>query len=117
VPFDGQVLAPVLIIFLVVGILALTLRWTFGRDPRSPIPAWPEAEDGVQPADDPARDDFGLLAAAATVGSEQEARRIRDILGIAGIKATTTVDRSGHWKVLVFATELHRARRVAGGSS
>ena len=72
---------------------------------------WP-----AEPAD--AEADYGLLAAAATVASEDEARRVRHLLGLAGIKATVAADRtSGRWKVLVFSTELHRARRVAGGSA
>ena len=109
-PVAGQVIVQVVIIFMVVALLALVLRWAFGRDRNAPPIAWPK-EAGDREAD------YGLLAAAATVVSEDEASRIRQMLGLAGIKATTTRDpASGRWKVLVFSSELHRARRVAGGS-
>lgn len=105
-----------LIVLVVVALLALVLRWTFGRD-RHASAVWPAPDSSADPPQDGRPDDFGLLAAAATVESETEAQRIRHVLGIAGIKATTTKDSGGHWRVLVFASELHRARRVAGGSS
>jgi hypothetical protein len=110
VPVAGPLLVQILIIAAVVVFLVLLLRWTFGRGRNAPSVTWPTDRKGDTPAD------YGLLAAAATVASEGEARRVRHILGLAGIKATVTPDRaSGRWKVLVFSSELHRARRVAGG--
>lgn len=110
-PVAGPLLVQILIIGAVVVFLALLLRWTFGRGRNAPSVIWPADRKGDAPAD------YGLLAAAATVASEDEARRVQHILGLAGIKATVAPDRaSGRWKVLVFSSELHRARRVAGGS-
>ena len=111
-PVAGPVIVQILIIAAVVALLAFLLRWAFGRERNAPAIAWP----ADRPADADA--DYGLLAAAATVESEDEARRVRHMLGLAGIKATTSQDPgSGRWKVLVFSSELHRARRVAGGSA
>jgi len=112
VPVAGPLLVQILIIAAVVVFLALLLRWTFGRGRSAPAVTWPTDRNRDTPAD------YGLLAAAATVASEDEARRVRHILGLAGIKATVAPDTpAGPWKVLVFSSELHRARRVAGGST
>lgn len=110
--FDGQLLALVIVLG-VVAMLTLLLRWTFGRDTPRTVPGWPPDPDA--PAKQPVDEDFGLLATAATADSHAEAQRIRHLLGIAGIKATTTKDASGQWRVLVFSDQVHRARRVAGG--
>jgi hypothetical protein len=111
VPVAGPLVVQILIIAAVVALLALILRWTFGRGRDAKAVIWPTDRRSNTPAD------YGLLAAAATVVSEDEARRVRDILGLAGIKATVAPDAaSNRWKVLVFSSELHRARRVAGGS-
>lgn len=125
-PVDGRFLLRVLIISVMVMALGMLIRWAFSRGRRparsvapatASVPGGASPTAGVAPGVVPASDDYGLLAAAAVVTTEQDAKRIRDILGLAGIKATTTQDRAGRWRVLVFSSQLHRARRVAGGSS
>ena len=145
----------IILVFAMIGVLGLLLRWAFARDKRSP--QWPATQPAetrptetrpteTHPADtrsaaaasaaagfvaDPQpsaaeaaageapveREDYGLLAEAAAVPTSKEAERIKARLGAVGIRATTTVGRDGRHRVLVFASEIHRARRVAGGSS
>jgi hypothetical protein len=94
-----------LIAFLMIGLLGFVLRWTFGRDKRMPL--WPPTDP----------EDFGLLAPVATVDTADEASRIKAMLAEAGIKATTSPGMDGRHRVLVFASELDRARRVGGWSA
>jgi hypothetical protein len=105
---DGNLVAETLIAFLMIGLLGFVLRWTFARD--KGMPMWPPAE----PSDS---DDFGLLAPVATVDTADEAARLRAMLAEAGIKATTTAAPAGRYRVLVFSSELDRARRVGGWSA
>jgi cell division septation protein DedD len=132
------------LVFALIGLLGLILRWTFGRPKdatqwpaesptHAPLPVWPTLAEGMtgNPADAPAAatpealrpardapappEDYGLLASVAAVDTADEASRVRALLSGAGIRATTTVGADGRHRVLVFASELHRARRVAGG--
>jgi hypothetical protein len=132
------------LVFAMIGLLGLVLRWTFKRDKDSPV--WPDgatpwsaadlAGRASQPMampygspaaaaelsepvtlDDDGGDDFGLLAEVARADSTEEVERIRAVLARAGIRATTTVGRDGRPRVLVFTADVHRARRIAGGSS
>jgi len=64
-----------------------------------------------------ASDDFGLLATVAIVATVQEAEQIRARLRAAGIRATTTPGPQGRYRVLVFESDVHRARRLGGSSS
>jgi hypothetical protein len=130
-----------LLVFAMIGLLGLVLRWTFKRDkdaPEWPGPSTPWASPDLtgraahsvtMPASGPAAaaelsepvtlddgDDYGLLAEAARVESPEEAERIRGVLAAAGVRATTTVGRDGRTRVLVFAPDVHRARRIANGS-
>ena len=98
------------LVFAMIGLLGLVLRWTFSRDRNAPT--WPPDEPPQ-----PANDDFGLLAEVAALESADDAKRVRGVLAEAGIRATTTVGADGRYRVLVFASDIHRARRVAGGSS
>jgi hypothetical protein len=159
------VVLQIILVFAMIGVLGLLLRWAFGRDKRAP--QWPATESadtrpldvrpadtlpadtlpadtlpadsrsaaaaggaagfvadaGPTPADVPAadqpveREDYGLLAEAATAPTGEGAERIKARLGAVGIRATTTVCRDGRHRVLVFASEIHRARRVAGSGS
>jgi hypothetical protein len=128
----------IIVVFVMVGLLGLVLRWTFSRDKNAPV--WPgepstrstaseaaqrqSTETLTQPfpagavghsaAEPEPAEDFGLLAAAAAVPSADEAERIRGVLAANGIRATTTIGRDGRHRVLVFASEVLRARRVAG---
>lgn len=141
----------VLLVFVMIGLLALLLRWAFSRGKNAP--EWPGSESSrthpaVRPAPDvrpleptggepqgrgygpgahdagsptapapPAPgvdDDFGLLAVAATVATAEDAARVRGVLAGAGIRATTTVGHDGRHRILVFASDVLRARRIAG---
>lgn len=130
------------LVFAMIGVLGLVLRWTFKRDkdaPEWPGPSTPwsapeltsrsvqpmampylsaaaaELSEPVKLDDD--GDDFGLLAEAARVETSEEADRVRAVLAQAGIRATSTTGRDGRLRVLVFTADVHRARRIAGGSS
>ena len=102
-------LIPVLIAFAMIGLFGLVLRWTFNRD-RSAAAAWPTTESVAT------GEDFGLLAPVAVVDTADEAAQVRDLLSAAGIRCTENVGEDGRRRVLVFASELARARRVSGWS-
>jgi hypothetical protein len=88
------------IALLVVGCLALVLRWIYGAGRASPRP--PDATDR------------GLLEPAAEATTRSEAERIRDLLARHGIRSTLR-DRegsSGPFEVLVFPEDLPRAARL-----
>src|SRR5262249_18593968 len=124
--------AGILIAFAMVGLLGLILRFTFSRElPHgSDDPATAgRAGDGTLDLDDEsftvvsedpapaftrAVDDFGLLAPVAIRDAEAAATRLRAGRGEAHIRATTTKGSDGRYRVLVFSTELDRARRVGG---
>ena len=98
---DGHALTTMLVVFVVVGLLVVLLRWTFsGSAVGNPEPGRP--------------DDFGLLTPVAIVDSADEAQRLRALLAEAGVRATRTVGSDGRHHVLVFAAEVDRARNIAG---
>jgi hypothetical protein len=142
---EGQVFLQVALIFGLIGVLGLVLRWTFrrdttgrpgragrakarGREPRPPAspPAGPGNRDGslaesASPEGSAARpsgdrEDYGLLAVAAEVANAEEATKVRRVLTAAGIRSTNALAGDGRYRVLVFGDELIKARRVAGGS-
>lgn len=163
-PLLDSTLAQVIFAFVMIGLFALVLRWTFsggasvaqadqeratGAEPVSGIDpvtgasatgtatgperrkSGPDSGAEIGPGRDaepgsPARDrspggprssdDYGLLAPAATVDTAEQAARARELLSRAGIRATTTIGSDGRHRVLVFARDLDRARRVAGSS-
>ncbi len=105
-PLLDSTYAEIVIAFVMIGLLGLILRVTFGRELRNlsdPDPA-PGSPD----------DDFGLLAEVAVTESAPEAAALRARLTDAGIRATTSAGRDGRYRVLVFAAELDRARHVGG---
>jgi hypothetical protein len=134
-----SVLAQVIFAFVMIGLFALVLRWAFKGEAEpasveemrqhptalaSERPAvaaltGPEAPErtGREAAVSAASDDYGLLVPAATVDTDEQATRIRDLLSAAGIRATTSVGSDGRRRVLVFPRDLGRARRVAGSSN
>jgi hypothetical protein len=94
-----------LVAFGAVGLLALILRLFFGPGRDTTMIAF-------RSPDEP--DDFGLLTPAASLDSAVDAEAFRSLLRNAGIKATVTRAQDGRFHVLVFPSELDRARRVGG---
>jgi hypothetical protein len=135
--------AEILIAFAMVGLLGLILRFTFGRDHTADagradgsldlsddsyvvVSEEPAATPLLAPSAPPApkappvdasSDDFGLLAPVAVTDDADEAARLKARLADAHIRATTTQGTDGRYRVLVFAAELDRARRVGGGTT
>jgi hypothetical protein len=89
------------IALLVVGVLALLLRWTFSH--------------GTSVVERPARpgheDEYGALVPVAAPGSVIEAEMLRLKLVDAGIRATTASTVDGP-RVLVFPEEARTARAL-----
>lgn len=94
-------LAP-LIALVAVGGLVAVLRWTFSGESL-------ELHREIVTAED-----YGLLRPAAVVDDPVDAETMRQRLADAGIRCTTAVGRDGRVRVLVFADELDKARRVVG---
>ena len=92
------ILAGPLSALAIVACLALVLRWTFGTG--QPARPWSAPED------------FGLLSTVATVDDPETASGVRRVLGEAGIRSTVAVTRDARVSVLVFDSELDRARRL-----
>jgi hypothetical protein len=89
---------------LMLGIVLLALRWTFGtgRDQLAPH---------VPDPDDPTGD--GLLTEVSRVPTEAAAQVLRSRLAEAGIRAT--IGRAdGAYRLLVFPADLPDARVVIG---
>jgi hypothetical protein len=98
-----------------IGALAMVLRWTFRQQPGEPAGLFdpPEAEP-VDEVDQQASEDYGLLGVAAVVETVDAAEQIRAVLADAGIRATVAGAIDGRVRVLVFETDVPRARRVVG---
>jgi hypothetical protein len=92
VPFDLPTVVGPGIALVVVGVLALVLRW---------------AHPGAR-----TRPDFGLLTAISTVDGAAAGREVQDLLARAGIRATLAPDGAGRFRVLVFHADADRARDV-----
>ena len=86
------------IAFLVVGLLALFLRWAFGTGGSNSTPA---------PADD------GLLTLVATLSRRESALALRAVLSDAGIRSTVRFPAPHRADVLVFPEDADRARSLA----
>lgn len=98
----GPVLA-----FLLLGVLALMMRWVFSTDHR--------VRRAVPPAPGEPRD-YGLLTSVATVASQEEAARLRGLLARHSIRATVGGTPDGRAEVLVFAGAAGRARNLLAAS-
>jgi hypothetical protein len=105
VPFAASlyVVGP-LIAFGVVAALAAVLRWAFDGDVATAHFTRLAAED------------YGLLSVVGVADSLAEARMLQSRLATADIRATTAVAPDGTVRVLVFTTELEKARRLVGPS-
>lgn len=87
---------------IMMGAMALALRWTFGTGADQPGPRIPDP-------DDPTGD--GLLQEVSRVPTETAARVLRGRLQDAGIRAT--VGRAdGGYRLLVFPADLVNAKLV-----
>lgn len=89
---------------LVVGLLALILRWAFGGPSRSLV------ERRTTPG---AADDYGLLVSIASPGTFIEGEVSRQRLEEAGIKAALVSTAEGP-RLMVFPGDEPAARRVLG---
>ena len=87
----------------VIGVLALVLRWTYGTGGQFPAPRPTGADD-----------DFGLLRPVTVVDSVGAARALRAVLSDSDIRSTSSPVGDGSFRVMVFAADLDRARRVVG---
>ena len=103
---DGGLMFQIVVAFAIIGALALVLRWAFRGGPKDP-PAIASAKP----------EDFGLLGTVAVVDTREGAYRLRARLGEVGIRATVTKTPEGRYRVLVFGSEVDRARRVGGWSA
>jgi hypothetical protein len=79
--------------------------------------AGPNAGPGTGPGIGSDADDLGLLAAVALAPDAATAQSVRRRLAEAGIRSTVSTGLDGLTRVLVFADEIDRARRVVGGSA
>jgi hypothetical protein len=84
------------IAFLVLGLLALFMRWAFGTGREEPPPA-----------------DDGLLTRIATLSQREAALALRAVLSDAGIRSTIRVPAAHRADVLVFPEDADRARTLA----
>jgi len=84
------------IVFSVLGLLALVLRYFVGNDKR-PVPDL----DGT---------DFGLLSEVALVPTEEAANVLVQKLKANGVKATRS--RNAPYRVMVFPADVANARLV-----
>jgi hypothetical protein len=87
-----------LIAFLVLGLLALFMRWAFGTG---------AGREPVAPVDD------GLLTRIATLSNREAALALRAVLSDAGIRSTVRFPAALRADVLVFPEDADRARMLA----
>ncbi|HLU56543.1 MAG TPA: hypothetical protein VKZ81_13885 [Pseudonocardia sp.] len=89
---------------VMLGVVLLALRWTFGTGRDLPVPPVPDP-------DDPTGD--GLLTEVSRVPTEAAAQVLRARLAEAGIRST--VGRAGEaYRLLVFPADEVNARLVVG---
>jgi hypothetical protein len=91
------------IAFLVIGMLAVFMRWAFGTGYGGSGrggPPQPPAEDG-------------LLTLIATLSRRESAMALRAVLSDAGIRSTIRVPAPHRADVLVFPEDAARARALA----
>lgn len=91
------------VVLVAVALLGLVLRVMVGNGWSRP----------ARPADE----DFGLLRVAALADDAAGAQVVCGLLAAAGIRATVAPQLDGRVRVLVFATDLARARAVVSGPS
>jgi hypothetical protein len=87
---------------IMMGVMALALRWTFGTGKDQPGPRIPDPDDPTG---------LGLLEEVSRVPTEPGAQVLRARLRAAGIRATIARDRET-FRLLVFPADLPNARVV-----
>jgi hypothetical protein len=92
--------------FIVIGLLALLMRWIFR--PSHPRGSGPLVDAGDSP-------ELGLLDVIATALPRQAAMELRAALGDAGIRSSMSRRRNGSLDVLVFHADAERARQLRHG--
>lgn len=95
-------LGAVIGIAIVLAVLALLLRWTYGHQKHHALP--------TDDPDDPVA--TGLLTEVSRVPGPEAARVLRDRLRSEGIRATTSRADDGGWALLVFPRDVGDARVV-----
>ncbi|MGY1769724.1 hypothetical protein [Blastococcus sp. SYSU D00813] len=88
------------VVFAVLALLALFMRWAFGNG-------------GTQSRRRPAPADDGLLTRVATASSRESALALRAVLSDAGIRSTVRFPAPHRAEVLVFREDAERARELA----
>jgi hypothetical protein len=106
----GPLIAVGLVGFLGAIFWRMGLQCTLAREPETSDPY----AAGLAIFGEP--DDYGLLCPAAVTIDTEDADEIRRLLGDAGIRATSAVDRDGRTAVLVFPEHVEEARRLVGDS-
>jgi hypothetical protein len=95
-----------IVALVVAGLLALILRWVFKPSrPRSQHARGGNATDAA---------DLGLLSVVASRLGRQDAMERRATLGAAGIRSSMSRRKDGSMDVLVFRSDLDRARSLLG---
>src|ERR1700757_1232453 len=92
------------IAFLVVGVLALILRWAWSSRPGSLL--------SIRPRTGPDTD-YGLLVPVAAPVDATDGRRLAARLDLIGVRSTLTATQSG-LRLLVFPDDADRARGALG---
>jgi hypothetical protein len=87
------------IAFVVLGLLAVFMRWAFGT--------------GYGRTPTPVAEDDGLLTLIATLSRQESALALRAVLSDAGIRSTIRVPAPHRADVLVFPEDAERARSLA----
>ncbi|MGY1739936.1 MULTISPECIES: hypothetical protein [unclassified Blastococcus] len=88
------------VVFAVLALLALFMRWAFGTG-------------GTQTRRRPAPADDGLLVRVATASSRESALALRAVLSDADIRSTVRFPGPHRAEVLVFPEDAERARALA----
>lgn len=98
----GSNLPMITVVLLAAGGLIFTMRWVFA--PSRPRPKGPARAS--------ATGDFGLLEPLALALTRGSAHALRATLGDAGIRSSLSARRDGRSDVMVFRTDLDRARSM-----
>ena len=97
---------PTIVALLVVGLLALVMRWVFR-------PARPNSRPR-RPVDAADAEDLGLLTVVLSGLSRAEALDRRTLLRASGIRASVSARRDGRLDLLVFHADADKARMLLG---